>query len=83
MKTLSLADAKARLSEVVTAAERQKERVIIEKRKKPVAVVVGMTTIKSLKRLDSPMQKTQAGLYENTLFAEVGILGLRLPIWDL
>ncbi len=62
MKTLSLADAKAKLSEVVTAAEHQKERVIIEKRKKPVAVVVGYDDYKKLEALED--------VYESKLLEE-------------
>ena len=41
MKALSLANAKAKLSVIVTSAEHQKERIVIKKRNKSIAVVLG------------------------------------------
>ncbi len=41
MESLNLASAKAKLSEIVNLAEHCKERLLIEKRKNPVAVVIG------------------------------------------
>jgi prevent-host-death family protein len=52
MKALSLADAKAKFSEIVTDAEHRKERVIIEKRKKPAAVLIGYDDYKKLEAIE-------------------------------
>ena len=52
MKALSLADAKAHFSEVVTNAEHKHERVLIEKRSKPVAVVIGYDDYKKLEAME-------------------------------
>lgn len=52
MKALSLAEAKAHFSEVVTNAEHKHERVLIEKRSKPVAVVIGYDEYKKLETLE-------------------------------
>jgi prevent-host-death family protein len=62
MKALSLANAKAKLSEIVTIAEHQKERVVIEKRSKPVAVVLGYDDYKKLETLED--------IYESRLLEE-------------
>ncbi len=62
MKALSLANAKAKLSEIVTSAEHQKERVVIEKRSKPVAVVLGYDDYKKLETLED--------IYESKLLEE-------------
>jgi prevent-host-death family protein len=62
MKSLSLANAKAKLSEVVTIAEHQKERVLIEKRNKPVAVVIGYDDYKKLEALED--------IYESKMLQE-------------
>ncbi|GAB4487989.1 MAG: hypothetical protein OHK006_17870 [Thermodesulfovibrionales bacterium] len=52
MKALSLAEAKAHFSEVVTNAEHKRERVLIEKRSKPVAVVIGYNEYRKLETLE-------------------------------
>lgn len=52
MKALSLAEAKAHFSEVVTNAEHRRERVLIEKRSKPVAVVIGYDEYRKLETLE-------------------------------
>ncbi|MBI3592161.1 MAG: type II toxin-antitoxin system Phd/YefM family antitoxin [Nitrospirae bacterium] len=52
MRALSLASVKAHLSEVVTSAEHKHERVLIEKRNKPVAVVIGYEDYKKLEALE-------------------------------
>ncbi len=52
MKALSIADAKSHFSEVVTSAEHKHERVLIEKRSKPVAVVLGYDEYKKLEALE-------------------------------
>lgn len=52
MKALSLAEAKAHFSEVVTNAEHRRERVLIEKRSKPVAVVIGYDEYRKLEALE-------------------------------
>jgi len=62
MKALSLADAKTRLSEIVTSAEHHKERVLIEKRKKPAAVIIGYDDYKKLEALED--------IYESKLLEE-------------
>ncbi len=62
MKALSLANAKARFSEIVTNAEHRKERVVIEKRNKPVAVVIGYDDFKKLEALED--------IYESRLLEE-------------
>jgi prevent-host-death family protein len=62
MKSLSLANAKAKFSEVVTSAEHQKERIVIEKRSKPVAVVIGYDDYKKLESLED--------IYESRLLEE-------------
>ena len=62
MKSLSLANAKAKLSEVVTNAEHKKERVVIEKRNKPVAVVIGYKDYRKLEALED--------IYESKLLEE-------------
>jgi prevent-host-death family protein len=62
MKSLSLANAKAKFSEVVTSAEHHKERILIEKRSKPVAVVIGYEDYKKLETLED--------IYESKLLEE-------------
>lgn len=62
MKSLSLANAKAKFSEVVTEAEYKRARVIIEKRSKPVAVVIGYDDYKKLEALED--------IYESKLLEE-------------
>lgn len=52
MKSLNLASAKAKLSEIVNLAEHRKERVLIEKRNNPVAVVIGYDDYKKLETLE-------------------------------
>jgi prevent-host-death family protein len=48
METTSLADAKNRLSELVTAVQGTWERVIITKNGKPVAVLIAVEDLESL-----------------------------------
>ena len=62
MKTMSLADAKAKLSEVVNSAEYKHERIVIEKRNKPAAVVIGYEEYKKLETLED--------MYESKLLEE-------------
>ena len=62
MKSMSVANAKSKFSEVVTSAEHKKERVLIEKRKKPVAVVIGYEDYKKLEKLED--------IYESKLLEE-------------
>lgn len=62
MKTVSLADAKAKLSEVVNSAEYKHERIVIEKRNKPAAVVIGYEEYKKLETLED--------MYESRLLEE-------------
>jgi prevent-host-death family protein len=62
MKTVSLANAKAKLSEVVNSAEYKHERIVIEKRSKPAAVVIGYEEYKKLETLED--------MYETKLLEE-------------
>lgn len=62
MKSLNLAIAKAKFSEIVSGAEHKKERVLIEKRHKPVAVVIGYDEYKKLETLED--------IYESKLLEE-------------
>jgi len=62
MKALSLADAKAHFSEVVTNAEHKHERLLIEKRSKPVAVVIGYDDYMKLEAMED--------LYESKLLEQ-------------
>ncbi|HBG91947.1 MAG: hypothetical protein A3J81_00695 [Nitrospirae bacterium RIFOXYB2_FULL_43_5] len=62
MKALSLANAKSKFSEVITDAEHKKERILIEKRNKPVAVVIGYREYKKLEVLED--------IYESKLLEE-------------
>lgn len=52
MKALSLADAKAKLSQVISDAEYKKERTIISKHNKPSAVIIGYDEYKKLENLE-------------------------------
>lgn len=64
MKALSLANAKTHFSEIVTSAEHQQARVVIEKRNKPVAVVIGYDDYKKLESLEDIYESK---LLEDTL----------------
>jgi antitoxin YefM len=48
MTTTSLADAKNRLSELVSSAEKTHERTIITKNGRPVAALIGIEDLESL-----------------------------------
>ena len=52
MKIFKLAAAKAKFSEVVTEAGYKGERVLVEKRDKPLAVVIGYEDYKRLEELE-------------------------------
>lgn len=52
MKAMSLADAKAKLSQVVTDAEYKSERTVISKHNKPAAVVIGYDEYRKLEVLE-------------------------------
>jgi len=52
MKSLNLATIKARFSEMVNLAEHRNERVVIEKRNNPVAVIIGYEDYQKLKTLE-------------------------------
>ncbi len=52
MKKLKLAVAKAKFSELVTEAEYKGERVLVQKRDKPVAVIIGYAEYKQLEVLE-------------------------------
>lgn len=62
MKAMSLADAKAKLSQVVTDAEYKKERTLISKHNKPAAVVIGYDEFRRLETLED--------MYESRLLEE-------------
>jgi prevent-host-death family protein len=62
MKAMSLADAKAKLSQVVTDAEYKKQRTVISKHNKPAAVVIGYDEYRKLETLED--------IYESRLLEE-------------
>jgi prevent-host-death family protein len=62
MKAMSLADAKAKLSRVVTDAEYKKERIVISKHNRPAAVVIGYEEYRKLETLED--------MYESMLLEE-------------
>jgi prevent-host-death family protein len=62
MKAISLADAKAKLSQVVTDAEYKKERTVISKHNKPAAVIIGYEEYRKLETLED--------MYESRLLEE-------------
>lgn len=62
MKALKLAIAKSKFSEVVTDATYKGERILIEKRDRPVAVVIGYEDYKKLESLED--------IYESRLLTE-------------
>jgi len=75
MKALSLADAKAHFSEVVTNAEHKHERVLIEKRSKPVAVVIGYDDYRKLEAMED--------LYESKLLEQALKKGKTLSLEEV
>jgi prevent-host-death family protein len=75
MKAFSLADAKARFSEVVTNAEHKHERVLIEKRNKPVAVVIGYDDYKKLEAMED--------IYESKLLEQALKKGTLLSLEEV
>lgn len=62
MKTLKVAEAKSKFSAVITDVEYKQERVLIEKRDKPAAVVIGYEDYKKLEALED--------IYESKLLEE-------------
>jgi prevent-host-death family protein len=62
MKAISLANAKAKLSQVVTDAEYKQERTVISKHNKPAAVIIGYEEYKKLETLED--------LYESKMLEE-------------
>ena len=62
MKALNIADAKAKLSEVITDAEYKGGRTIIARRNKPAAVVIGYDDFRKLEALED--------IYESKLLEE-------------
>ncbi len=62
MKAMSLSDAKAKLSRVVTDAEYKKERIVISKHNRPAAVVIGYEDYRKLETLED--------MYESRLLEE-------------
>jgi len=63
MRSLSLATIKARFSEMVNLAEHRNERVVIEKRNSPVAVIIGYEDYQKLKTLED--------IYESKVLEEI------------
>ncbi|MCX5810037.1 MAG: type II toxin-antitoxin system Phd/YefM family antitoxin [Proteobacteria bacterium] len=63
MRSLSLATIKARFSEMVNLAEHRNERVVIEKRNNPVAVIIGYEDYQKLKTLED--------IYESKVLEEI------------
>ena len=64
MMTISLADAKAHLSEVVASAATTHERAIVTKDGKPVAVIISLRDLEAL-------EETVEILSDATLMAEL------------
>jgi prevent-host-death family protein len=64
MKAVSLAIARTKFSEIVTSAEQRKERVVIEKRNKPAAVLLSYEDYKKLEALEEIFESR---LYEEKL----------------
>lgn len=62
MRAMSLAAAKAKLSQVVTDAEYKRERTLISKHNKPAAVVIGYEEFRMLETLED--------MYESRLLEE-------------
>ena len=62
MKVISLSNAKAKLSQVVTDAEYKQERTVISKHNKPAAVIIGYEEYKKLETLED--------LYESKMLEE-------------
>jgi prevent-host-death family protein len=62
MKAMSLANAKAKLSQVVTDAEYKSERTVISRHNKPAAVVIGYDEYRKLETLED--------MYESKLLEE-------------
>lgn len=62
MRAMSLATAKAKLSQVVTDAEYKRERTLISKHNKPAAVVIGYEEFRKLETLED--------MYESRLLEE-------------
>ncbi len=52
MKTVKAAEAKARFAELLDGAGYRGERVLVEKRKRPVAVIIGYEDYKKLEKLE-------------------------------
>lgn len=74
MKAMSLADAKAKLSRVVTDAEYKKERIVISKHNRPAAVVIGYEEYRKLETLED--------MYESRLLEESLKKGKFVPLGD-
>jgi prevent-host-death family protein len=74
MKAISLADAKAKLSQVVTDAEYKRERTVISKHNRPAAVVIGYEEYRKLEMLED--------MYESRLLEESLRKGKFVPFED-
>ena len=75
MKALNIADAKAKLSEVITDAEYKGGRTIIARRNKPAAVVIGYDDFRKLEALED--------IYESKLLEESLKKGRFLSLEDV
>ena len=56
MKALKVAQAKEKFSEIVNEAGYKGERILIEKRDKPIAVIIGYDDYKKLEELEDMLQ---------------------------
>lgn len=75
MKALNIADAKAKLSAVITDAEYKGGRTIIARRNKPAAVVIGYDDFRKLEALED--------IYESKLLEEALKKGKFVPLEEV
>jgi prevent-host-death family protein len=58
-RAISVAEAKSRLSEYLVISHQQEERIIITKRGKPFAAIIGMNDLENLKQIDEKSGLTE------------------------
>lgn len=79
-ETMSLADVKARFSEVVDRVERQQDRVVVTRNGKPAAVLISPDDLESLEETLAVMsdRSTAAQIRESERSAAAGEPGIQL-----
>jgi antitoxin YefM len=79
-ETMSLADVKARFSEVVDRVERQQDRVVVTRNGKPAAVLISPADLESLEETLAAMtdRSLAAQIRDSQKAAEAGESGTRL-----